>query len=66
MNSNAWSIAQDKRYDSSSDNLIMDYFYDKVNLLKTMNEKIDDDNIKKFIWYDLSLKFQIIFDYNKI
>ena len=66
MNSNIWDIIQDKRYDSLSDNLVMNYFYNKINLLKIMNEEIDDDDIKKFIWHDLSSKFQFIFDYNKI
>ena len=32
MNSNAWDIVQDKKYDSSSDNLVMNYFYDKINI----------------------------------
>ena len=49
MNLNAWDITQDKRYNSSSDNSIINYFYNKINLLKIMNEKIDNDNIKKFI-----------------
>ena len=44
----------------------MNYFYDKINLLKIINEKINDNDIKKFIWYNLLLKFQFIFDYNKI
>ena len=66
IDSNAWDIIQDKRYDFSSDNSVMNYFYDKINLLKTMNEEIDNDDIKKFIWYNLSSKFQFIFDYDKV
>ena len=57
MNLNAWNIIQDKKYNSLNDNSIMNYFYDKINLLKIINEEIDDDDIKKFIWYNLSLKF---------
>ena len=66
MNLNAWGITQDRKYDSSNDNLVIDYFYNKVNLLKIIDEKIDDDDIKKSIWHDLSSKFQFIFDYDKI
>ena len=29
VDSDAWGIAQDRRYDPSSDNSVMDYFYDK-------------------------------------
>ena len=66
MNSNIWDIIQDKRYDSLSDNSIMNYFYDKINLLKIINKEIDNNDIKKFIWYNLSLEFQFIFNYDEI
>jgi hypothetical protein len=49
VDSHAWGIAQDRKYDPSSDNSVMDYFYDKVNLLRTSDEKIGDDDIKKSI-----------------
>jgi len=49
VDSDAWSTAQDRKYDPSSDNSVMDYFYDKVNLFWISNEDIDDSDIKKSI-----------------
>ena len=44
----------------------MNYFYDKINLLWIMNEKIDNNDIKKFLWHDLLIEFKLCFDHDKI
>lgn len=44
----------------------MDYFYDKINLLRTTDEDVDDSDIKKSIWRGVSAGFQLCFDYNEI
>ena len=31
-----------------------------------MNKKINNNDIKKFLWYNLLIKFKLYFDYNKI
>jgi hypothetical protein len=66
VDSDAWVIAQDRNYDPSSDNSVTDYFYDKVNLLRTSDEEIVDDDIKKSIWRGLSAGFQLCFEYDEI
>ena len=38
----------------------MDYFYDKINLLRTADEEVDDSDIKKSLWRDLPAEFQIV------
>ena len=62
----AWGIAQDRRYNPSSDNSVMDYFYNKVNLLRTADQDIGDSDIKKSIWRGLPGEFQFVFDYDEI
>jgi hypothetical protein len=66
IDSDAWDITQDRKYHPSSDNSVIDYFYDKVNLLRTSDEDIDDDEIKKSIGRDLPAGFQLCFEYDQI
>jgi hypothetical protein len=44
----------------------MDYFYDKINLLRTTDEDVNDSDIKKSIWRGLHAEFQFVFDYDEI
>jgi hypothetical protein len=44
----------------------MDYFYDKVHLLRPSDEKIGDVDIKKSIWRGLPAGFQLCFEYDDI
>ena len=44
----------------------MDYFYDKINLLRISDEDVDDSDIKKSIWRGLPAEFQFVFDYNEV
>jgi hypothetical protein len=62
----AWGKAQDRKYDPLSDNSVMDYFYDKVNLLRTSDEEIVEEDIKKSIWRGLPAGFQLCFEYDEI
>ena len=66
VNSDAWGTAQDRKYDPSSNNSVMDYFYDKVNLLRTSDEDVDESDIKKSIWRGLPAEFQFAFDYDEV
>src|SRR5438045_5665818 len=66
VDSDAWDIAQDRRYDPSSDTSVMDYFYEKVNLLRTSDEEVNDSDIKKSIWRGLPAEFQLCCDYDEI
>jgi hypothetical protein len=41
----------------------MDYFYDKINLLR--DEDVNDNDVKKSIWRGLPAEFQVLFDYDE-
>jgi hypothetical protein len=66
VDSDAWDKAQDRKYNPSIDDSVMDYFYDKVNMLWIADEEIVDNDIKKFLWRGLSAEFKLFFDYDEI
>jgi hypothetical protein len=59
-------IKVNRRKYTINDDDIMKYFYIKLELLWTTNEKIDESILIDEIWLDLSTEFHILLNYNDI
>jgi len=57
--------ADRRRYDPSKDESVIDYYYDKINLLKSTDYYMDDDKIIDAIWLGLPEDFQIHLHYSE-
>jgi hypothetical protein len=57
--------ANRRKYTIDDDD-IMKYFYAKLELLRTANEKIDEPILADEIWLGLPTEFRVLFNYNDI
>ena len=56
--------ADRRRYDPSKDESVIDYYYDKINLLKSTDYYMDEDKIIDALWLGLPEDFQIHLHYS--
>jgi hypothetical protein len=49
--------ADRRRYDPSKDESVIDYYYDKINLLKSTDYHMDEDKIIDALWLGLPEDF---------
>jgi len=57
--------ADRRRYDPSKDESVIDYYYDKINLLKSTDYYMDEDKMIDAIWLGLPEDFQIHLHYSE-
>jgi hypothetical protein len=58
--------AKARKYEPRNDESVMDYFYSKINLLRTSKAEIEHTELIDEIWLGLPPSFQVYFDYESV